>query len=159
MKINIYKGSDLEGVRVAAQASAYVLQKLCDAVTPGMSTLDMVRLAAEFIKENTDQNSVFLTGQQHCNAVAALTGRYIVCGTGSYLYYHGVDYSQQSNAVYQMLSNPSENVHLFEEYCVDYIYISHWERSEYPIDEQWFAENTELVYASDAVNIYSNSAF
>ena len=25
MKINIYKGSDLEGVRVAAQVSAYVL--------------------------------------------------------------------------------------------------------------------------------------
>ena len=59
MKINIYKGSDLEGVRVAAQASAYVLKRLCEAVTPGMSTLDLDRLAAEFIKE-TGGKSAFL---------------------------------------------------------------------------------------------------
>ena len=59
MKINIYKGSDLEGVRTAAQASAYVLQRLCEAVTPGMSTLDMDRLAAEFIKETGGKSAFF----------------------------------------------------------------------------------------------------
>jgi len=111
--------------------------------------------AAEYIRENTDKESVFLTGQQHCNAVAALTGRYIVCGTGSYLYYHGIDYSAQSRAIYDMLSMPEENRHLFETYNVDYVYLSAWERSEYPVDGLWFAENTRLVYQNEAVQIYS----
>ena len=54
--------------------------------------------AARWIEENTPADAVFLTGNQHNNAVAALTGRDIVCGTGSYLYFHGIDYSRQQAA-------------------------------------------------------------
>ena len=111
--------------------------------------------AAEFIKQNSVKDDVFLTGQQHCNAVAALTGRYIVCGTGSYLYYHGVDYSAQSMAIREMLERPAESGELFEQYDVDYVYLSSWERSEYAVDEGWFMDNMELVYSNDSVRIYS----
>ena len=110
--------------------------------------------AADFIKENSDKNAVFLTGQQHCNAVAALTGRYIVCGTGSYLYYHGIDYSAQSNAIREMLQNPAGSARLFEEYDVDYVYLSSWEKSDYEVDRSWFEENADLIFDNGAVSIY-----
>ena len=81
MKINIYKGSDLEGVRAAAQASAYVLQRLCDAVTPGMSTLDLDRLAAEFIKE-TGGKSAFLNYHGYPAQICCSVNEVVVHGIG-----------------------------------------------------------------------------
>ena len=81
MKINIYKGSDLEGVRVAAQASAHVLQRLCDAVTPGMSTLDLDRLAAEFIKE-TGGKSAFLNYHGYPAQICCSVNEVVVHGIG-----------------------------------------------------------------------------
>ncbi len=81
MKINIYKGSDLEGVRVAAQASAYVLQRLCDAVTPGMSTLDLDRLAAEFIKD-TGGKSAFLNYHGYPAQICCSVNDVVVHGIG-----------------------------------------------------------------------------
>lgn len=110
--------------------------------------------AAEYIEENLPEKAVFLTGDHHNNPVAALTGRYIVCGTGSYLYYHGVDYSAQRSAMIAMLSDPENNLELFDEYNVDYIYISNAERSNYAPDEDWFAENCTLIYSEDGIDIY-----
>lgn len=81
MKINIYKGSDLEGVRGAAQASAYVLKRLCEAVTPGMSTLDLDRLAAEFIKE-TGGKSAFLNYHGYPAQICCSVNDVVVHGIG-----------------------------------------------------------------------------
>ena len=45
--LTLYSGAALEGVRRACQVAALVLERTCDAVTPGMSTLDLDRLAFE----------------------------------------------------------------------------------------------------------------
>lgn len=113
--------------------------------------------AAEYIEENLPADAVILTGNQHNNAVAALTGRDIVCGTGSYLYYHGVDYSAQYAAMTDMLSRPSESEALFEKYDVDYIYISDQERYNFSADEQWFEENCYLIYDEGGIQIYART--
>lgn len=113
--------------------------------------------AAEFIQKNTPEKSVFLTGQQHCNAVAALTGRYIVCGTGSYLYFHGLDYAQQQAACLRMYTQPAENEALFDAYDVDYVYISTWELSNFAVDIEWFDQHMELVFRNDSVCIYART--
>ncbi len=120
----------------------------------GQSEVD----AAAYIRENLPADSTFLTGNQHNNAVAALTGRRIVCGTGSYLYYHGIDYSAQQAAEQQMLADPENSSALFEEYNVDYIYISSYERTNFDADEEWFEANCTLVYGNDGVNIYAYDA-
>ena len=111
--------------------------------------------AAEFIEENLPEKCVVLTGDHHNNPVAALTGRYIVCGTGSYLYYHGMDYSAQRNAMAAMLSDPENNRALFDEYNVDYIYISEAERWNYTPDEAWFIDHCSLVYSEGRIDIYA----
>ena len=114
--------------------------------------------AAQFIEDNLPDDAVFLTGQQHNNAVTALTGRDIVCGTPSYLYFHGVDYSQQQQDERLMLELPADYGNLFEQYGVDYVYVSSYERRNFTVDEVWFAENGELVYESFEVRIYAISS-
>lgn len=113
--------------------------------------------AAEFIEENTPEKAMILTGQQHNNAVAALTGRYIVCGTGSYLYFHGINYTQQYQDMHAMFESPAENESLFEKYDVEYVYISSHERSNFTIDEAYFIEHGTLVFENSSVRIYALS--
>ena len=50
-RFNLYSGEALEGVRRACRASAEVLDRLCRAVVPGMSTLDIDNLAAQYMKD------------------------------------------------------------------------------------------------------------
>lgn len=111
--------------------------------------------AAAYIEENLPEKAVILTGDHHNNPVAALTGRYIVCGTGSYLYYHGIDYSAQYSAMVSMLSDPENHRAQFEEYNVDYIYLSHAEKWNYSADEAWFEENCTRLYDTDGIQIYA----
>lgn len=110
---------------------------------------------AGYIEENLPEDAVILTGQQHNNAVAALTGRDIVCGTGSYLYYHGVDYAQQSIDQKLMLEAPGEHPELFEKYGIGYIYLSSYERSNYAVDSAWFWENCAIACESGNVYLFA----
>ena len=111
--------------------------------------------AANFINDNTPEKSMILTGDQHNNAVAALTGRYILCGTGSYLYFHGVDYSAQYTAMRLLYENPAANALLFDQYGIDFVYISSQERSKFTVDQNWYAENCEMIFDNHYVQIYA----
>ena len=113
--------------------------------------------AAEFIEHNTDSTDVFLTGQQHNNAVAALTGRYIVCGTDTFLYFHGLDSSAQRHACELMFTDPANNRDLFDAYDVSYVYISSWELSNFSIDLEWFDQNMNVVFRNASVIIYARA--
>lgn len=110
--------------------------------------------AAGAFAAETEQDSVFLTGSHHNNPIPALGGRQIICGTPSYLYYHGVDYSQQKADEKRMMENPGENRALFEKYGVDYVYVSGYERGEFTVDEAYFRENCETVFQEGNVCIY-----
>lgn len=63
---------------------------------------------AEYVDENAADHAVFLTGRQHLNPVVSLAGRQIICGSGLYVRFHGMDYQQQDNAVRQLYEAPSE---------------------------------------------------
>ena len=111
--------------------------------------------AAAYVEENLPADAVVLTADQHNNAIAALTGRRIVCGTGSYLYYHGIDYSEQYLDERRMLENPGDNFALFAKYGVGYAYISSHERGACDVDEQWYIENCECLFSRDDVSVYA----
>ena len=110
--------------------------------------------AAAWIEANTPRDAVVLTGYQHNNPVAALAGRHIVCGTGSYLYFHGIDYPVQQQDERAMLECPGDNLALLDRYGVEYVYISSYERSDFDVDEAWFAENCDRVFAEGDVCVY-----
>ena len=111
--------------------------------------------AAEYIRDELPADAVYLTGNQHNNLVAALAGRQIVCGTSSYLYFHGVNYQRADFDARQMLEAPADNLALFEQYGVDYVVIGSSERYNYALDEAYFAANCALVYDEGGVSIYA----
>jgi hypothetical protein len=110
--------------------------------------------AGGYADTQTPRDAVFLTGDQHNDPIAALAGRQIVCGTGSYLYFHGIDYSRQARDVKLMYEQPAENEALFEQYGVDYVYLSSYERGDFAVDTAYFEARGELVFQSGDVYIY-----
>lgn len=155
------KLSDLPGRRFLA--GVFVAVAVCSgALSVARECVSNYRLygpgevqAAAYINEETEQTAVFLTGQQHNNAVATLTGRRIVCGTPTFLYFHGVDYSQQQQAARLMYEAPLENQALFKQYDVAYVYISSYELANFSVDEEGIASLGRLVFDEEGVRIYA----
>ena len=110
--------------------------------------------AAEYIRENTEPSSLFLTDDNHDNAVAVLTGRNILCGSPSYLYFHGLDYAPYQKMAERMYTDPAA----FEEYrrsCgVDYVYVGYYERAKPGLIESYYRENYPAVFRSGDIVIY-----
>lgn len=108
--------------------------------------------AGEWAKEEADPHALFLTGTQHINAVASLAGRTVLCGSPSYLYYHGLNYGEQQAAAKAMYETPSAA--LLVEWGVDYVVFSGFERSEFAADESWYQSNCTEVFRQGEYVIY-----
>ena len=112
--------------------------------------------AADYVKENAAPDATFLTYNNHNNCIAALTGRNIVCGSGSYLYFHGIDYSARENALHLLYEQPSTYFSAYaKQYDIDYVFIGSSELANYQIDLGYFADNFPVFYQNGSVTIYS----
>lgn len=116
----------------------------------GKSQLD----AAAYVFENTEPTDTILTDMRHNNEIAALTGRNIVCGSTSYVYFHGLDYTQRQTDMEKMFSAPSESRDLYEEYSVDYVMVSAYERDNFTVNEDEIKALFPCVYDENGVQIY-----
>ena len=103
---------------------------------------------AEYIKENTPEHSVWLTGNQHLNPVSSLAGRTILCSSDLYLYYHGFNTGERRAEIAAFYQNPAENLDLLGKYQVEYIYVSPYERSDsqYTLNEEALESLFPLVF-------------
>lgn len=113
--------------------------------------------AAEFVKDNTPADSMFICYNNHNNAIACLSGRNIFVGSGTFLYSHDVGYQERQNALNSIFNDPEDFEKYKEEFGFDYAYISEYERANLDrgsfIDE--YLKNTyELVYDKDNIQIY-----
>ena len=109
---------------------------------------------AKYIEENTLPDAVILTNTRHNNEVASLTGRNLVCGADTFLYYHGIDTTERKIHVQQMYENPAASLDLYTQYDVDYIVVSSWERSSYAVDEPTLQQLFTPVFQSGDVVLY-----
>ncbi len=113
--------------------------------------------ASEYIKNNTPKDSMFLTDDNHNNVVATLTGRKIVCGSGSYLYFHGLKFEEQIKDASCMLKDPLSYQYLYRKYDVDYVYVSSYEDADRIVLDEMFP----CVYSGgewyDIIKIYAVS--
>ncbi|MEL7608503.1 MAG: hypothetical protein AAGU74_03285 [Bacillota bacterium] len=115
--------------------------------------------AAAYLEQNAPKDALILTAANHNNAVAVLTGRNIVLGTDSFLYFHGFDTTQRRRQVERMFANPAESLEeLLKQFPLDYVYIGDYERYEFAVDEAYFAANYPVAYQNDEVTIYAISA-
>lgn len=112
---------------------------------------DLVDLC-EWINKNTSPDDTFLTATNHNNAVAMLTGRDIVCGSPTFLYFHGVDYSERYYDVQRIYEQPELYYDsLTEKYSVDYVLLSGWERGSYAVASDFFMQLEPVFTTSSAV--------
>ena len=110
--------------------------------------------AGKWIDENTDREAVFMTGQQHINPVCSLAGRQIICGSDLYVFFHGLNYSEEAYNCQRFYENPQENVDVLEDYGVHYIYVSDYERADFDVDLASLDAMYDLVYENPDVRIY-----
>lgn len=114
--------------------------------------------AAEYIEKNAPKDAVILTDTRHNNAISSLTGRNIVCGTGTFLYFHGVGYSDREAQIAKIYENVEESKELLEKYKIDYILVSEYERGSYPnINEEIIKRNYNIVFESEGLMLYAVS--
>ena len=110
--------------------------------------------AADYIKENTEPDAIFLTDDNHDNAVAVLSGRNIVCGSGSYLYYHGLDYGYQRQCAERMLTDAEAFERYKDEFSVDFVYMGYYERAMNGSIDPYLREKYPAVFTAEGITIY-----
>ncbi len=112
--------------------------------------------AAKWVSENTPQDATFLTAPNHNNAISCLTGRNIVCGTDTFLYFHGVDTQFRHEDVRSMYEEYGALEELKAKYQIDYAYLSNHEWYEFYIFEGVF-DAYPIVFEDGDVTIYAVS--
>ncbi|MGN0762729.1 MAG: hypothetical protein ACI4MK_05050, partial [Aristaeellaceae bacterium] len=110
--------------------------------------------AGEYVRDNTEEGSVFMTGTQHLNPVSSIAGRTTVCGPDLWLYFHGFDTTERKMDVKAFFELPEENAFLLQKYDVDYIYVSSYERSSYQVNTEALDRLFERVFANGEAVIY-----
>ncbi|MBQ3600511.1 MAG: hypothetical protein II992_04810 [Lachnospiraceae bacterium] len=108
----------------------------------------------EFIEDNLPEDAVVLTNDRHNNAVASLTGRNIVCGTGTFLYYHGVSYQDRLPEIQAVYEAPLSNTDILEKYKVSYILVGPEERGSYNVDEVAIQSMATCIFSENDVQLY-----
>lgn len=112
--------------------------------------------AAAYLSANTPASAVVLTSDNHNNAPPPALRRAITVRSGSYLFFHGLDYTAQYEAMQQMFASPSSA--LLAEWGVDYAWFSAYERSNWPDAEAWYAAHYPVFYQNNSVTIYQITA-
>lgn len=109
--------------------------------------------AAEYVENSTEQDAVFMTGDQHRNFVSSLAGRRIVCGPDLWLSFHGYDNSERHADVKAFYADPAGHLDILEKYGVDYILVGDWERGGMTVNEQAMRRLFPAVYESEYQNV------
>ncbi len=109
---------------------------------------------SEQIRSVTEPDAIILANSYHWNVVTPLTGRSIVTGTGTFLYYHGIDTSEREQDVALMFENPSQNEDLFRKYGVTHVLLTNAERMTYDVDYSYFAEHGTVVAQNSSGMLY-----
>ncbi len=110
--------------------------------------------AGQYIRDNTEKDSLFLSGTQHLNPVTSIAGRQVVCGPDLWLYYHGFDTTARKVDIKAFMEEPESHLDLLTRYDVDYIYVSSYERTSYKVDTEALDRLFERVFANGEAVIY-----
>ena len=112
---------------------------------------DDMALAA-YIDENAESDALFLTSDSHVTPVFALAGRRILCGSGSYVYYHGMDYSAEYNAMRALYETPDEAT--LAAWDIGYAVFDSSVYAKFAADENWYAARFTVWYEDAGCRVY-----
>lgn len=107
---------------------------------------------AEYVARNAESDALFLTSDRHTNPVFSLAGRRILCGSGSYVYYHGMDYGDEYAAMRLLYEAPDASI--LELWGVDYVVFDASVTAEFAADESWYAARYPVWYENGSCRVY-----
>ncbi len=84
---------------------------------------------AEWVRDNTESNSVFLTGSAHNHPIPSLSGRQRVMGYEGWLWSHGINWMRINERKRDEIEMYKGNYTLINEYGVDYVCVGPYERA------------------------------
>lgn len=109
---------------------------------------------AEYIENNTAKDSMFITANNHLNAVSSLAGRRILCGPDLWLYFHGIDTNARKARIKSFYNNPSKSDSLISDFNVNYILYSYNEEYAYNADKTKLDNEFTKVYFNNKYTLY-----
>ncbi len=98
--------------------------------------------------------AIVLTADTHIHPVPFLIGNPVVMGYRGWLWSHGFDFSQTQDDVATIFAGGSHAQELLQKYNVGYVYISPLERTQYNIEESFFASHYARIYQSQDISVY-----
>lgn len=110
---------------------------------------------ADYVDQNAEPDALFLTSDSHLTPVFSLAGRQILCGSGSFVYYHGMNYASEANAQRTLYEAPDETV--LYAWGIDYVVFDASVYASFQAQEYWYADRYELWYQNESARIYKIS--
>jgi len=109
--------------------------------------------AAEWVKQNTPLDSVFLTAGNHDHPIPVLSGRKILLGFEGWLWTYGIDYGERKQIIENFIFSPSQSK--LKNIEADYIFFGPFEKeSSLKSLENWLENNLTPVYKQKNTTIY-----
>ncbi|HEX3321739.1 MAG TPA: hypothetical protein VHR84_13615 [Terriglobales bacterium] len=103
---------------------------------------------ANFVKDHTRTDAIFLTSDRHTNPIACLGGRRIVMGYRGWLWSHGLDYRVRERDVAEMYRGSVRTESLLKQYHVDYVLIERDRIDEAHDNPEHFTAQFSIAYRS-----------
>ena len=110
--------------------------------------------AGEFARDRTEKDAVFLSGTQHLNPVLSIGGKTVVCGPDLWLYWHGFDTRERQRDIQTFFEDPENHPEIPQKYGAEYVYVSSYERTAYPVDEAALSRIGRKVFENGEASIY-----
>ena len=107
---------------------------------------------AEYVDANAEPDALFLTSDSHLTPVFSLAGRQILCGSGSFVFYHGMEYSAEYAAMKSLYETPSAEE--LQRWDVEYVLFDGNVYARFAADENWYAQRYPLWYENGSARIY-----
>lgn len=108
---------------------------------------------ADWVRNETDPNAVWLTGTQHNHWLFNLTGRQAVMTYPGWLWTHGYEYTGIEQAVRSMYQRPNDLEH-FQKFAVTYVVVGPQEIKELLANETAFVQNLTLIKETANYRVY-----
>jgi hypothetical protein len=112
-----------------------------------MFTTEDLQLA-EYVREQTPKDAVFLTSDRHNHPIPCLAGRRIVMGYRGWLWTHGIDYHIREDNVLRIYRGLSDVDGLLKQYDVSYVLLERNRTTQFPQNELGLRSRFLRVYES-----------
>ena len=99
---------------------------------------------ADWAKNNTETDSIWVTGTYHNQWLFNLTGRQAVATYTGWLWTHGYDYYDEDWDIQTLYKHPQTNS-IVERYGIDYVVVGPFEKRSYKTSESLFTEGYSVA--------------